>query len=179
MTRTCGKCTACCTRIHVVDYPVNIDPEMKGKPAGVACPSLAPGGCAGCGIYDIRPDSCRAFACLWLQAGSDPENMKVLTSDLRPDRCGVVMVTNESFEDREVRNIIALHVDPDRPGWRKNRKLGRFITKLWTSGIDVGLVEGDRQTFVAGFERSIPSKVKLAADRGLIEIRRHLKGIVR
>lgn len=178
MNRACGKCTECCTRIHVADYPENIDPEMKGKPAGIACPSLAPGG-AGCGIYDIRPDSCRAFKCLWLHAGADIENAKVLTHDLRPDRSGVVLVTNQSIEDREVRDVIGLHVDPDRPGWRKNQKLMRFIRKLWTAGVDVAIIEGQRRIFVPGFKRSVPSKVTTAADRGDVEVERNLARILK
>lgn len=68
--RECGACTLCCTTSAV--------PEL-GKPFGEKC-----GHCAvGCGIYAIRPRSCRSFECAWLK-GELPE-------DMRPDLSGVVV----------------------------------------------------------------------------------------
>ena len=52
-----------------------------GKPAGVRCTYL---GAHGCGIYATRPESCRVFACGWLNG--------VGTHKDRPDRAGVMLV---------------------------------------------------------------------------------------
>ena len=49
--RKCGACTLCCTALAV--------PELD-KPNGVPCKHLTP---EGCGIYEDRPPSCRAFEC--------------------------------------------------------------------------------------------------------------------
>jgi hypothetical protein len=56
------------------------------KPAGISCKHCLPG--KGCGIYETRPDVCRAFHCGWRQV---PQ----LGDAWRPDLSGVLMLTQE------------------------------------------------------------------------------------
>ncbi len=51
------------------------------KRAGTACRHVVPG--KGCAIHATRPPICRAYRCLWLQGGLEPED--------RPDRLGAVL----------------------------------------------------------------------------------------
>ena len=69
--RSCGDCTACCTTMGV--------PELS-KAHNSPCEHNTG---TGCGIYDTRPQSCRAFECLWLQGHGLPEQ--------RPDRLGLTL----------------------------------------------------------------------------------------
>lgn len=57
--RVCGDCRLCCKTLEV--------PELQ-KPSGKWCPHayVEPGG-AMCSIHDRRPESCRAFRCMWLE----------------------------------------------------------------------------------------------------------------
>jgi hypothetical protein len=73
--RACGECSLCCTVLRV---------DELGKLGGVPCRALrsvAAGG--GCGIHARRPAICRAYRCLWLQGGLEPDD--------RPDRLGAVL----------------------------------------------------------------------------------------
>ena len=83
--RSCDECTACCTTCAVVEL---------GKPLNTPCPHVT---ARGCGIYDSRPGSCRAYDCAWLQ-GHLPEKY-------RPDRCGIVF----TFERIDGFNGLLVH----------------------------------------------------------------------
>src|SRR5262245_12567524 len=71
--RRCGDCTACCTVLVV---------EELAKPMRWSCDHQAWGGCR---IYEVRPETCRQFNCLWLR-GALPADQA-----LRPDRLGVIL----------------------------------------------------------------------------------------
>ncbi|HEY2251912.1 MAG TPA: hypothetical protein VGH74_12660 [Planctomycetaceae bacterium] len=86
--RECGSCTACCTVLVVAELH---------KPARWACDHVH---CGGCGIYEIRPESCREFNCAWLR-GQIPRQIAGeisghITGHIngdeshRPDRLGVM-----------------------------------------------------------------------------------------
>ena len=82
--RSCGTCTACCFIFAVPAVPTR-DYEW--------CQHCTPG--VGCGIYDARPEDCRAFYCLWRMGfGGDID---------RPDRHGVVMDLQVEGDQRVVR----------------------------------------------------------------------------
>lgn len=72
--RECGACTACCTVPTI---------EPLGKPADTLCSHCTSGGCS---IYESRPVPCRTFFCGW-------RRIKALPDNLRPDRCGFVLMT--------------------------------------------------------------------------------------
>lgn len=55
--RKCGPCSACCVILGV--------PEID-KSSHCECPNRQRGWKA-CAIYDDRPQSCRDFACMWLE----------------------------------------------------------------------------------------------------------------
>lgn len=75
--RSCGSCTACC-------YGLGI--EEIDKPTFQNCAYLCGNG-AGCGVYSVRPHSCRDYQCLWLQGH--------LTERDRPDKLGVIFTTTQ------------------------------------------------------------------------------------
>lgn len=70
--RACGPCSLCCTVLRV---------DELDKPAGDDCPHQC--GDRGCGIYETRPQICRAYECLWRQGG--------LEEDERPDVTGGIV----------------------------------------------------------------------------------------
>lgn len=86
--------------------------EEIDKPACVACTKLertARG--ARCGIHPERPDACRTFQCVW---SLDPQ----MQSELRPDRCGVMFVSDEYVNVEQFlpdEPWLHVHVDPARP----------------------------------------------------------------
>lgn len=51
------------------------------KPAGANCAHQTE---AGCGIYEQRPQACRAWDCMWVR-----DNGRVFAEDERPDQTGV------------------------------------------------------------------------------------------
>ena len=87
MTNHCGTCTACC---RIFDIP-----ELE-KPAGKWCEHCEIG--RGCSIYDSRPQMCRDYECLWLQA-QQKGNFPLMGPEARPDKCKVVFTptTNETI----------------------------------------------------------------------------------
>ena len=89
--RSCGECTACCT-VLAVD-------ELR-KPMRWACDHIH---CAGCRIYDTRPQSCREFNCLWL-LGEIPGDERA-----RPDRLGVIFDGYQRAGSNESR-FVALEI---------------------------------------------------------------------
>ncbi|HEY3815343.1 MAG TPA: hypothetical protein VGL66_19150 [Caulobacteraceae bacterium] len=70
--RACGDCFACC-EVSEID-----DPALK-KPAHVLCQHHR----GGCTVYEVRPQTCRSFHCLWRRLAGLPE-------DARPDDLGVL-----------------------------------------------------------------------------------------
>lgn len=96
ITRSCGDCTLCCKVLRVVDL---------AKPAGTWCQHCDAG--KGCRIYEDRPESCRAFSCLYLQESS-------LGEEWRPKDSKLVLQRAEG-EGR-----MMVHVDPQRPdAWKQ------------------------------------------------------------
>jgi hypothetical protein len=61
--------------------------EELAKAMGEACPHMLKG--RGCGIYEQRPQSCRAFNCLWLTTAEMPDYWK-------PDRSKIVVAGDET-----------------------------------------------------------------------------------
>ena len=90
----CGDCSLCCKIMAI--------PELN-KPKDSWCDHVIRK--RGCGIYESRPHSCRAFKCLWLQ---DPR----LPPEWKPDKSKFVMVGDSRTE-------LVVHVDSSSPGaWR-------------------------------------------------------------
>lgn len=95
--RACGECTVCCTVCAI---------EELAKPNDTRCVHLSASG--GCGIYDERPGSCRAFYCAW-------RRLSWLGNAMRPDRSGV---------------MLTLEVDPGAA----NPFERRYIVARWIAG---------------------------------------------
>ncbi|HLH10880.1 MAG TPA: hypothetical protein VKV77_03250 [Methylovirgula sp.] len=93
--KACGACSLCCKILEI---------EELQKPAGPACENCVAGG--GCAIYEMRPDVCRDFECLW-------KSDRSLSSQMRPDRVGTLLMEDEDTE--EYRAVC----DPETPfAWR-------------------------------------------------------------
>ena len=82
--RTCGGCVECCRFI-----PLDL-PELA-KPTGQLCAYCVDG--AGCGVHEIRPQTCRTWFCVW--------RIVELSDDWRPDRSGVI-VRPDGLTDGEI-----------------------------------------------------------------------------
>lgn len=117
MSRTCGECTMCCKLLAV---------EELDKPAGSWCKLVQIG--KGCGDYENRPASCRAFECMWLQT----EN---ISDDMRPDLVRAVL--SMTTDGRRIQ----VHIDPATPDhYKKNSVLAEFIYGVRENGLDVIVV---------------------------------------
>jgi hypothetical protein len=111
--RECGSCSLCC---KVLDVPAVY------KPAGQWCKHFKAGD--GCGIHQLRPKSCRDFACLWLADMAFDDSWKPSNSKF---------VLTQGFNGEAV----MVHVDPKlKNAWRAEpfhsalRALaGRLLTK--------------------------------------------------
>ena len=120
--RQCGTCTECCTSLGVKEL---------SKPEGVACQYL---GEKGCGTYDDRPASCRAFECLWLQGWID--------GPFRPDRVGLVfdVATGDVYPQGQ-----ALVARVTRPGAATSGDGFVLIQQLATRMLLVVVEDGNRR----------------------------------
>lgn len=78
----CGGCTMCCNVLGIT--------ELK-KPGGVWCVHCAIG--QGCKVYDIRPQSCHDYACVWLTSHTTSNGGR-WPIEMRPDHNHVVMTLN-------------------------------------------------------------------------------------
>lgn len=102
------------------------------KPVNTRCPHCEMG--VGCTIYETRPQSCRAFECVWLQTqrGTTP-----LARELRPDATRVVMSTANGGE------AIVLNVAPDRADAWQRGAMGKLVREMLADGVVVLLKCGD------------------------------------
>lgn len=128
--RTCGTCNLCCTLQGVQ--------EIR-KPINVKCTHLNIQG--RCGIYSSRPESCRAYQCLWLR-GHMPEEMKPVKSRavLEPNASGDMIVMRVLPQDRSLihRGI-----------------LRRFIRSAVAQNVPVIVVCGNERTIYGGPEEEL------------------------
>jgi hypothetical protein len=101
--KACGDCGLCCKLIGV---------QALGKAQFSWCSHYRK--TSGCGIYEARPDDCRAFICYWMHAPN-------LGDEWRPDRAGFVMHIAEAGARLNV------EVDPASPqAWRREPYYGMF-----------------------------------------------------
>ena len=84
--RQCGDCMVCCEYMPI---------STKGliKAAETLCPHVIAN--RGCSIYDIRPNVCRTWHCLWRRDAAMPDA-------LRPDRSGMIFSLIIHDEPRSV-----------------------------------------------------------------------------
>jgi hypothetical protein len=75
---TCGDCILCCKLMGVAEL---------GKKRMEWCPHVAKG--RGCGVYELRPQSCREFQCVWLWSQSNGPTP--MPANLKPSVSGVVL----------------------------------------------------------------------------------------
>ncbi len=112
-------------------------PELS-KPACTWCRLAKPG--AGCTAYETRPESCRTFECVWLQS---QKMASPLPAELRPDRCGAVMVTG-------VKNAkMVLHMEPSKGDAYKRGPLARIVNKFVAAGEAVIIVSGQKRKLLS------------------------------
>ena len=97
-TRVCGSCSLCCKLIGFAEI---------NKPMGRWCPHRVKD--HGCGIYDTRPNECRAFNCEWL---TNPN----FGQEWEPTRSKMIIC---HVRDGDTSKLV-FHVDPGSPlAWRR------------------------------------------------------------
>ncbi len=101
-TRPCGECALCCAgwvKTRVLGHGIDL---------GHPCPYSSGHGCT---IHEHRPEEpCRVFFCGWAERGS------ALPEWMRPDRCGVIVLTGRSrWRGLAVDVLVSAGSDPDGP----------------------------------------------------------------
>ncbi|MBV9549451.1 MAG: hypothetical protein JO256_07240 [Alphaproteobacteria bacterium] len=93
------------------------------KPRGTWCEHALPG--RGCAIYDQRPDTCRAFSCLWLLNSA-------LGEEWKPEKCKLVIVPDDLTKATRV------YVDASSPdAWKREPYFSSLLDFM-----QKGLLEG-------------------------------------
>ncbi len=147
--RQCGECKLCCKLLGIVEL---------NKPPAKWCPHAAG---RGCGVYSVRPESCRSFFCLWLQ-GVGPEDMK-------PSKSRVVFA---SITDHGDQKLFTVHVDAGYPNAWKKPLIKRYLDHLVTTGAAIAIVCGEDRWLVNA--HGIPEGTVLIKDEGEFISRRRL-----
>ena len=131
--KSCGSCTLCCKVLGIMELE---------KPAWDWCPHCTPG--KGCGIYEARPTSCRAFDCQWIVEPA-------LAEAFKPDRSKVVLVGSPG-------PIINAYCDPSQPlAWKREpmhallrerarTRWGGLLAVVARAGLRTWLINGDGDT---------------------------------
>ena len=122
----CGTCKVCCRVLGV---------EEIRKTPGEACEFLCD---RGCGIYDTRPESCRAFECAWLQMQRSP---RPLPKKMRPDKCGVMFVITAQP------GRIAAHCDREHA--LDEAPVREHVERWLRNGVTIIRVVGDKRTLIS------------------------------
>lgn len=114
--RACGDCVMCCKTMTV--------PSLS-KPRDSWCTYCRIGKTGGgCTIYDLRPDLCASFECVWLQ-----DRAGLLPDSARPDRSGVVLQPAE-----DGLGLVA-HCNVGAPtAWRDNADIFRALRACAIAG---------------------------------------------
>ena len=119
----CDNCTICCKVMKV---------DELDKPGNVWSQHCDIG--LGCHIYEDRPESCRAYECVWLKSQRFPHP---IPGELRPDKSKVVIGTMNNGEE------VVLYVTPDRPdAWRKG-EFGKLVKSWQSRGMRIFISDGD------------------------------------
>jgi hypothetical protein len=117
-TRTCGKCTACCRFLPIVE------PTLT-KPMGVLCQHCKPN--QGCTVYDLRPAACRGWNCGW-------RKLPNLAPSWRPDKSGIMLrMDGDPFADGVTVSLIG------GAAALRNKQLEPLISSWIRAGIKVFL----------------------------------------
>lgn len=137
--RNCGTCTMCCKLLAV--------PPLE-KPRGKWCEHCVQG--TGCGIYETRPEECRAYYCAWI---TSPE----MGPEWKPELSHFIV------EPQPEQNRIFINVDPGRPdAWLKEPFIGMF--RRWAKE----MVQTHRQVLVRNRFRTIALLPDGQTDLGIV-----------
>lgn len=117
--RKCGTCRECCIALEV---------KSVDKPAGDYCRHLCKVGCV---IYEVRPDECRTYNCLWLE-GVAPRWAKPNLTHAVPWRTGI------NSPDGSTAPVLRFSFNPHH---KRNKRVMRWA-KLVSNKILVLLSDG-------------------------------------
>jgi hypothetical protein len=145
-SRSCSECRLCCRILAVYELK-----KPRGEWCGHACEK-------GCGIYETRPQSCRDFACFWLQG--------MFEESERPDKTKVVFTKASDETDTQVRHpktgqltpVVACH--ESYTGTADSPIVRREIKRLNSMGVSVvvNTVDRCRQiVFTDGHVHDVPA----------------------
>ncbi|MGL4976147.1 MAG: hypothetical protein ACRC56_12690 [Bosea sp. (in: a-proteobacteria)] len=126
--RSCGTCSLCCKVLPV---------DSLFKPAGKWCSHCKQG--KGCASYQLRPQACHDFNCLWLEE-------TWLGEEWKPEVAKFVM--SYEYDAR----CLSVHVDPNQPhAWKRDPSQGllRAIAERYLGeNTVVMVVEPNRRTLL-------------------------------
>lgn len=135
MAGHCQDCTGCCVVFEVKDI---------GKKFGEPCKHLGKtlfGN--GCTIYESRPDACRHYVCLWLDAARRgmpfPENM-------RPDVSKVVL----GWPWGEDRETLFVYPYPGYDNAWQRPPVSNYLRSILAKGAKVVVVAGTKRVAIKG-----------------------------
>jgi hypothetical protein len=112
MAGLCQDCTACCQVFEVKDEKLGLD-KAFGEPCKFLGRDIHG---PGCGIYHDRPDACRNYVCLWLEAARSVT--RIAPEDMRPNVSGCVLGWPWGI-DRETLHVYPIPGHPKYPdAWR-------------------------------------------------------------
>ena len=138
--RQCGDCSLCCKLLAIKEL---------NKPVNEWCTHCNHTSCM---IYDTRPESCREFECLWMQAPV------LLPESLKPSRSKVVLSSTEDGE------AIVAHVDQTYPRAHMEGPMKAFLRKIAEKGtLVIAVIGEDRQFLYSG--KNLPEKYRKAIQK--------------
>lgn len=121
---SCDGCTLCCNYMKIREL---------AKAAYSWCVDCKVG--EGCGNYEQRPQSCRDYACIWLQTQTMD---KPIAPELRPDKSKVIIGTTNQGND------IVLYVPPSRPDAWKHKNFAGLVSMFIAKGTPVFVSCGEK-----------------------------------
>lgn len=149
LAHPCSACDVCCSAAPLAR-------EKFMRPEEAPCPARREGG-SGCTQYNSRPESCRAFNCVWRVGLLDETSLKGALG--RPDKLGIMF----DVKDTHATGIQLIVAQEIRKGAIEEHM--PLLHELAGQGHVLYLVEGTRRRMMGPEERV--HAVKAAAQRNL------------
>ncbi len=155
--RTCGRCTACCTALGIIEIQ---------KQERVPCAHLKRGK-PGCGLHGTpgRPTSCTTWRCAWRDGAGQPED--------RPDRSGYIL--DESFLDVDEQIPVCIIRETAPGSLYQNGRAAAWVRARAEDHL-VLVVESHRREFYGPATKKLAAEVFMLATLGEEGYTQHLMG---
>ena len=140
--RECGHCNVCCVALTIDD------PELQ-KVQGYRCRNARRDN--SCAIYDVRPQTCRAFNCGW-------RSLKWIRQTLRPDISGV---------------LVRFHTEVSSTDGAE--RMGVVFTLLTSAALKA---EGLAESFAAAVSAGVPCYLHIPGPPGYTSARARMNEVL-